>query len=464
MRFTISGNQPGPVNGKHNIQLHQIDIMNHLIIGALEKGGIDCHNRKHPLAGQSGSKSYCVFFCHANIKETLWNAVIEEIQTRTVFHGRGNRTKFGNFCPQFRETHTKASRERVLWGDFWVGQMVQIKSRYAVEFSRIFLGLFQTFSFLGDYMEKDRSILLVQVREKADEFHYVVTVYRPDVLKAHLLKHRRVVNSTADKLFAFLQNFNKVITDSGNFFKSRLHLGFCMIVLGVGAQLGQIVGHLSHVFGDGHLVVVEDNDEIVQRTYIIHALVDHAAGKGTITDNCHDFSRLFLELFGPCHANGSGERRTAVTGDEGVTVTFLRGGKTRNAVLFAQLCKSRAPSRQELVRVTLVTDIEQNFILRKVQHTVQCNSQFHNTEIGRKVPASGGNALYKKIANILTQKRQLLRHKLFYIACPMDFVQVCVFHVTFLFYTLIRPALKSQSPHRILHRLEPEWECVPPFL
>ena len=36
---------------------------------------------------------------------------------------------------------------------------------------------------------------------------------------------------------------------------------------------------------------------------VVHALVDHAAGKGTITNHCHNKSLLMMQLFGPCHTD-----------------------------------------------------------------------------------------------------------------------------------------------------------------
>ena len=72
----------------------------------------------------------------------------------------------------------------------------------------------------------------------------------------------------------------------------------------VSAQLCQIICHLADIFGNRHLVVVQNDNQIVQLADIVHALVDHAAGKRTVTNDDHDLARLVLELFGAGNADG----------------------------------------------------------------------------------------------------------------------------------------------------------------
>lgn len=68
--------------------------------------------------------------------------------------------------------------------------------------------------------------------------------------------------------------------------------------------MAQIPCQCADIVGDGHLVVIENDHQIVQLADVVHSLVDHAAGKGTIADDGHHMARLALELFGPCDADG----------------------------------------------------------------------------------------------------------------------------------------------------------------
>ena len=105
--------------------------------------------------------------------------------------------------------------------------------------------------------------------------------------------------------------------------------------------------------------------------------------------------------------------------NKGITVAFLRGGKARKAVHLAQMGEALPAAGQQLVGIALVTDVEQNFILRQSQRTVQSH---------RKVPAGRGNTFNQKIADILTQKRKFLLRQFFYIPVFLDFIQIRIFH------------------------------------
>ena len=114
--------------------------------------------------------------------------------------------------------------------------------------------------------------------------------------------------------------------------------------------------------------------------------------------------------------------------NKGITVAFLRGGKARKAVHLAQMGEALPAAGQQLVGIALVTDIEQNFILRQSQRTVQSHRKFHHAQVGRKVPAGRGNTFNQKIADILTQKRKFLLRQFFYIPVFLDFIQIRIFH------------------------------------
>ena len=79
MRFTVTGNQTGTIHGKNGIQMHQRNIMDQLVICALEKGGVNGHHGQHSLAGKSACKGYRMFFGHAHIEKALRISVIKEL-------------------------------------------------------------------------------------------------------------------------------------------------------------------------------------------------------------------------------------------------------------------------------------------------------------------------------------------------------------------------------------------------
>src|SRR5699024_4447245 len=113
MRFTVTGNQARTIHCKQHIQLHKIDIMNDLVIGALEEGRVDSHYRKQPLASQPRRKTDGVFLCHTHIEESILMRMLEEIKAGSVFHGSRYGAKARFLIPQLCQHRTKHRGERV---------------------------------------------------------------------------------------------------------------------------------------------------------------------------------------------------------------------------------------------------------------------------------------------------------------------------------------------------------------
>ena len=330
MRFAVAGHKPCAVHGKQHIQLHQVDIVDNLVVGTLEKRGINGHGRQQPLACQAARKGDGVFLSHTDIKKAFLVRLLEEVQPCAVFHGGGDGAQARFLAAQLCQRLTKGGREGVRRRKFGVGQVAEVQLAHGVELAGVFLGGLQPLALLGDNVQEKRGILLPQIGKHTAEQLDVMAVHRADVLKAHLLKQSGLlVDAAADKLLAVLQHPDHGITDYGDALERSLHVCLDVEILGVGAQAGQIVSDLADVFGDGHLVVVQNHDQIVQLADIVHALIDHTAGERAVTYNDDHLAALALDFFCLRHADGSRKRCTAVPGNEAVTVAFLGVGETR---------------------------------------------------------------------------------------------------------------------------------------
>ena len=106
--------------------------------------------------------------------------------------------------------------------------------------------------------------------------------------------------------------------------------------------------------------------------------------------------------------------------NKGIAGAFLRVGEAGQAVFLAQLSKAVAAAGKQFVGIALVADVEQNFILRQIQGTVQSYGKLHHTQVGGQVPTCCGNALDQKLADLFTQGRQFTVLQPLYIAGRLD--------------------------------------------
>ena len=88
MGWPVFTDQACPINGEGHIQPLHTDIMNHLIIGALQEGGVNGNNGFAGLCGQSCTKADCVLFGNGDIEVTISESIREFNQIRALAHGR----------------------------------------------------------------------------------------------------------------------------------------------------------------------------------------------------------------------------------------------------------------------------------------------------------------------------------------------------------------------------------------
>ena len=71
MGLPVAPHKPRPVNGKYHREILNAHVMKHLIIGSLEKRGIDCEDRPKSSCRQPRRKSHRMRLRNAHIKKTL---------------------------------------------------------------------------------------------------------------------------------------------------------------------------------------------------------------------------------------------------------------------------------------------------------------------------------------------------------------------------------------------------------
>ena len=167
--------------------------------------------------------------------------------------------------------------------------------------------------------------------------------------------------------------------------------------------MAQIACQRTDIVGNGHFIVVEDDQEIVQLSDIVHPLVDHAAGECTVADDGHHMARLPFQLFGPCDADGNRKSCIAVSGDKSVMGALIGIRKARKAVQLPQGAKALIPPGQELMGVALMSYVKHESILRSLKDTVECYRQLDRTEIGSKMTACFGYAVQQKLTDLAAE-------------------------------------------------------------
>ena len=81
--------------------------------------------------------------------------------------------------------------------------------------------------------------------------------------------------------------------------------------------------------------------------------------------------------------------------------------------------------------ICLVTDVPNNFVLRRVERQMNCNRQLNCTEIGRKVAAVLGNGIDKHVSDFLRKLGIFRTVKLFEVCRRMYFIEIFNFLIQY---------------------------------
>ena len=165
----------------------------------------------------------------------------------------------------------------------------------------------------------------------------------------------------------------------------------------------------SHVLGDGHLVVVQDHQQIpLQPSCLLKPLHGEPRGQRAVADDAHHLVRLFPLLPGLHESHRGRHPGAGVAGVEGVVLALLALAESAQAVELPDGVELLLAPGQELVGVGLVARVPDDEVPGRVQQVVKGDGQLHHAEIRGEVPADVGYDRDDPLPDLLAELRELL--------------------------------------------------------
>ena len=217
-----------------------------------------------------------------------------------------------------------------------------------------------------------------------------MSVDRPDIIKAQLFKERARYHHAFDVLFGFLQQIFDRRQAGEDFFTALAQRGVEL----AGKQLCQMVIEGADVFGDGHLVVIEDHQHVgFDIPAVVHRLKSHPGGDRTVTDHADSFTVTSFAGSGNRHPDTGTDRGGGVTDTQDIIFTLFAPREGMQPVFMTDGVNTVTASGQDLVRISLVADIPDQVIKRRLIDIMECDSQFNRPQTGGKMPAGTADAV-----------------------------------------------------------------------
>ena len=245
------------------------------------------------------------------------------------------------------------------------------------------------FSFDGQQMEEDRAVRR-QFWQDAAEFADVVAVDGTEIAKPKFLEENAIgheeafegVFCAAEEAFECREAFTTGTDGAAD-----------AVVETAGKDAVQAFTEGADVRRNRHLVVVQDDQQLFAGR---RDVVESLPGDGTA-----GLVFQFLRLRGAQRLR-DGDARMAGVDDIGGR--FLRSCEARTTVDGTQFFKGFLPSRQQLVGVGLMADIEKQTILPvEIEILMECDGQFDGAEAGGEMAALTGGRLQNPLTELRAQ-------------------------------------------------------------
>ena len=154
------------------------------------------------------------------------------------------------------------------------------------------------------------------------------------------------------------------------------------------SQLREIFAERADIFVDRHLVVVENDDEIFfELPRVIESFESLAAGQCAVANHGNYVDRIGREFGGNQQSERGGDRSRRMPDTECVVFRLGAFREAADAAERSECMKLIASIGEDFMRVGLMPDIPNQFVVLEIEDRKECESQFDRAEARREMSA-----------------------------------------------------------------------------
>ena len=177
-------------------------------------------------------------------------------------------------------------------------------------------------------------------------------------------------------------------------------------------QPREIAVERAHRRGDGHVVVVQDHEQIgVHHAGVVEGFERHARRHGAVANHRDDMAFLpagFAFQFRALrHAERRAHRGTRMGGAERVVLALAATREAGNPSAHAYAAHRFTAAGENLVRIGLVSHVPDDAVMRRIEDVMQRDGQLDRPQIGGQVAAGLADRFQDEGAQLLGEPLQL---------------------------------------------------------
>ncbi len=421
--LAVVADQARAVDADGHRQVLQADVVDQLVVGALQERGVDRDDRAPALFRHAGRHDDGVLFGDADVVDAVRKALLDLDQRRPLEHRRADRDDLLvllHEADQGAREHLRVREARRRAGRS--GRRSRL-----VELGGVVLGLREAAALVRQRVDDDgRSVRrdLPGARQGDLELLEVVPVDRSDVVEAQLVPDQVGEEQALDRALQFPRELPGLVA-LGQPLDELVALFDELSVGRVQLEAVAPVHHPADVLRDRPAVVVQDHDQALGLDVddVVQGLVARARGQGPVPHDHDDVRLVLAALQRHRDAQAVGEAGPGMTRRQRVVGALGGLGKTRQAAGRADRRKTVPAPGHELVRVALVRGVPHQAVLRAVEGPVEGQRQLDDSEVRGQVAAGLGDRLDDHFPAFLGQGRELPVAQGFQILGALDAIE-----------------------------------------
>ena len=330
MRYIVHAVNRTPRNNNGSRIAVDAQVLRNLVISALNERAVHAIDRLAAVCRNAGCQRNCVLLGNADIDELLPGLFTHLLGKAK--HGRRTRGDHAHRRVSLHLLHHKVERNALVALVAHVHQRLaglRMERSAVVPFLLVLLGRRVALALLGDDVHNNRLRAVLYGLKCLDQRSNIVAVGYKAVIQTHRAEQ----------------------------------IAFCLAARL--AQQAQVLIQTAMILRDGHIVVVDEDDQVaVQFCRIVERFQCFTAAERAVTDDSNHVAVLAIEVAALGQTAGQTDRGGGVTDGEMVVLALVRAAVAGNVVVVLLVEKSVLAAGQHLVRVGLVGNIEYKLILR----------------------------------------------------------------------------------------------------
>ena len=178
---------------------------------------------------------------------------------------------------------------------------------------------------------------------------------------------------------------------------------------------------------DRHAVVVQDHEQVgVRGSGVVESLESQSSGQRAVADHGDHLALLAPQSRRGGHAQRGGDRSRGVSRAERVVLAFAHARETAQPVQLAIRQEPVAPTRDDLVGISLMAHVPDQLVVRRVEDVVQRGGQLDDSQTRPQMPRIGRKLLDDEMPQLAAVGPQLVRREPSKVPGRIDLIKIFV--------------------------------------